>query len=411
MEQRDVEKIAAWVAAKGLEGETEIALLHGFCEKCRETGLAIGRAIVIIDTLHPIYEGRGFRWREDDAEEDPLLEFKRNSDDTLSASWTNSPFHHLLQKGGGELRCRLHAGETGGFEAVEEIRAEGQTDYYAAVHMFAPDAVLGEMDNLGSRWTTARPGGFSDSEIDALRFLTPLLGLAIKSASLARVPVAVVETYLGRDAGRRVLQGRMSRGVAETVNAVLWFSDMRGYTTLSETIASDQLIPLLNDYAEAVISSVHGAGGDVLKLMGDGTLAIFTDSDPSAACLAAMQAEADLGLRLGDLNLRRAAAGEPVSTIYLGLHIGDVFYGNIGSPDRLDFTVVGQAVNEVSRIASMCRSADRNVLFSTAFREALPNDERGKLVCVGRYALRGVGRAQELFTLDPELVAGRRDAG
>ena len=171
----------------------------------------------------------------------------------------------------------------------------------------------------------------------------------------------------------------MSRGIAETLNAVLWFSDMRGYTTLSETISSDQLIPLLNDYAEAVISAVHGAGGDVLKLMGDGTLAIFTDSDPANACVAAMRAEADLRLRLAELNRRRASAGEPVSTIYLGLHVGDVFYGNIGSPERLDFTVVGQAVNEASRIASMCRSVDRHVLFSPTFFTALPEEREARV--------------------------------
>jgi adenylate cyclase len=404
MDKRDVDAIAAWLSEKGLEGEGEIALLHGFCERCQAAGLAIGRAIVIIDTLHPIYEGRGFRWREDDSDEQPLLEFTRDIGGSTEG-WQSSPFYHLIQKGGGELRCRLHAGETAGFSAIEELGAEGQTDYFASVYLFAPDAILGEMDNLASRWTTAQPGGFSDDEVAALRYLTPLLGLAIKSASLARVPAAVVETYLGRDAGRRVLAGRMSRGIAETLHAVLWFSDMRGYTTLSETIASDQLIPLLNDYAEAVITAVHGAGGDVLKLMGDGTLAIFTDADPAKACVAAMRAEADLRLRLAALNQRRSDAGQPVSTIYLGLHVGDVFYGNIGSPDRLDFTVVGQAVNEASRIASMCRSVDRHVLFSPSFYELLPAEEQAKLVSVGRFALRGVGRAQELFTLDPELVA------
>lgn len=407
MNRQDIDRIATWLTSKGLEGETELALLHGFCEQCQLAGMALGRAIVIIDTLHPIYEGRGFRWREDDSDEDALLEFKRDDSGASTDSWQSSPFYHLIQKGGGELRCKLHAGETAGFGSIEELAADGQTDYYATVHVFAPDAILGEMDNLAGRWTTAKPGGFSDDEIAALRFLTPILGLAIKSASLARVPVAVVDAYLGRDAGRRVLAGRMSRGIAETLHAVLWFSDMRGYTTLSETIASDQLIPLLNDYAEAVISAVHGAGGDVLKLMGDGTLAIFADADPARACVAAMRAEADLRSRLADLNQRRAAEDQPVSTIYLGLHVGDVFYGNIGSPDRLDFTVVGQAVNETSRIASMCRSVDRHVLFSPAFHDLLPDEERAKLVSVGRYALRGVGRAQELFTLDPELVAGR----
>ncbi len=185
---------------------------------------------------------------------------------------------------------------------------------------------------------------------------------------------------------------------------MIWFSDMQGYTALSERIESDQIIPLLDDYAEVAIMAIHGAGGDVLKLMADGVLAIFTADDPAEACVAALRAEADMRLKLAAVNERRSAAGQPVSSIYLGLHIGDVFYGNIGSKDRLDFTVVGQAVNEASRIASMCRSADRDVLFSSAFRAALPEADRSNLVSVGRYALRGVSRAQELFTLDPEIA-------
>ena len=255
-----------------------------------------------------------------------------------------------------------------------------------------------------SRWTTTRPEGFSDADIAALRRLVPVLGLAIKSTSLARVAQTLAEAYLGRDPGRRVIDGKVSRGSAERINAVVWFSDMQGYTKLSETIDSDQLIPLLNDYAEIVITSVHSAGGDVLKLMADGVLAIFTADDPAEACMAALRAEAGMRLKLAKVNERRSAAGQPVSTIYLGLNIGDVFYGNVGSKERLDFTVVGQAVNEASRIASMCRSADRDVLFSSAFRESLPEADRPRLVSVGRYALRGVGRAQELFTLDPEAV-------
>jgi adenylate cyclase len=147
---------------------------------------------------------------------------------------------------------------------------------------------------------------------------------------------------------------------------------------------------------------VHAAGGDVLKLMADGVLAIFTADDPADACTAALKAEALMRNKHAGLNERRAAAGRVVSSIYLGLHIGDVFYGNIGSKERLDFTVVGQAVNEASRIASMCRSVDRDVLFSSDFRASLPEAKQRRLVSVGRYALRGVSRAQELFTLDPE---------
>ena len=142
----------------------------------------------------------------------------------------------------------------------------------------------------------------------------------------------------------------------------------------------------------------------MLKLIGDGTLAIFRAEDPARASAKALRAEADMRERVQALNERRRAEERAITSVYLGLHIGEVFYGNVGSIDRLDFTVVGPAVNETSRIASMCRSVDRPVLVSTAFAEALPAADRARLVSVGRFALRGVGRAQELFTLDPEAL-------
>ena len=207
-----------------------------------------------------------------------------------------------------------------------------------------------------------------------------------------------------------MLKGRISRGVAERIHAVLWYSDLRGYTTITDTAPPGEIIPLLNDYADAVISAIQETGGEVLKLIGDGVLAIFRAEDPAQACRRALQAEAGLRQRQQALNARRTADGRPVTSVYLGLHIGDVFYGNIGSVDRLDFTVVGPAVNETSRIAAMCRSVDRSVVLSSEFVTATPEPERATLVSVGRYALRGVGRAQELFTIDPAVVAGRASA-
>jgi adenylate cyclase len=404
MNEADIASIADWIVHRGLAGDDEIALLHGFCDRCVAAGLGIARGTAIIDTLHPVYEGRVFFWRGDKPLETAMSQYEPTTGGQETASWLSSPFYHLLQTGEGEMRRRLHLGETAVFPVLEELRQEGQTDWLALVQHFDKEAAIGEMDCFMSRWTTTREGGFSDAEVAALRRLVPVLGLAIKSVSLARVAQSLVEAYLGRDAGRRVLKGLVTRGAAERINAVIWFSDMRGYTKLSETIDSDQLLPFLNDYAEIVITSVHAAGGDVLKLMADGVLAIFTAEDPAEACAAALRAEADMRSRHAELNVRRVAAAQPVSSVYLGLHIGDVFYGNIGSKDRLDFTVVGQAVNEASRIASMCRSADRDVLFSSDFRNTLPPAQQGRLVSVGRYALRGVGRARELFTLDPEGV-------
>jgi adenylate cyclase len=199
-----------------------------------------------------------------------------------------------------------------------------------------------------------------------------------------------------------VHSGRSRRGVADRIPAVLWFSDLRGYTTISDTSPASEVIPLLNDYAEVAISAIYEAGGDVLKLMGDGILAIFrVDGDPADACSRALAAAATVQRGVVALNDQRGAVGMPTTQIYLGLHVGEVFYGNIGSVERLDFTVVGPAVNEVSRIASMCRSAERTVLVSTAFAAA-SGKARDRLVSVGRYALRGVRRPQELFTLEPE---------
>jgi adenylate cyclase len=260
--------------------------------------------------------------------------------------------------------------------------------------------VIGEMDCVCSSWSTDAPAGFADGQVEALTRLVPTLALAVKCASLARIAGTLVETYLGRDAGRRVLSGRIARGVADRIGAVLWFSDLRGFTRITDTAPPEQVIPLLNDYAEAIVSAVHDAGGDVLKLIGDGTLAIFRADDPARACRSALEAEALMRQRIEALNGRRTAAGLPVTQPYLGLHMGEVFYGNVGSRDRLDFTVAGPAVNEAARIAAMCRSAERDVLLSSAFVAAVCDEERAQLVSVGRYALRGVTQAQELFTLD-----------
>jgi adenylate cyclase len=211
----------------------------------------------------------------------------------------------------------------------------------------------------------------------------------------------LIETYLGRDAGRRVLSGRIMRGVADRIDAVIWFSDLRGFTRITDS-APEQVIPLLNAYADVIVSAIHAQGGDVLKLIGDGTLAIFTAADRPHACAAALASATAARGQVAALNAKRARDGLPVTDMYLGLHVGEVFYGNVGSTERLDFTVVGPAVNETSRIAAMCRSVEQPVLVSKAFANV--DGMRGRLVSVGRYALRGVAQPQELFTLDSTQV-------
>ncbi|WP_295138551.1 adenylate/guanylate cyclase domain-containing protein [uncultured Reyranella sp.] len=401
----DTDILLDWLLRRGLDGLDEGELLREFCEKCREAGLMVSRALSFIDTLHPVHEGRIYRWRDDSVEEEAATDYARTDQGGPAAeSWQRSPFFHLLETGGEELRRRVGFGEEPDFPVIQEMKDAGHTDYIVFIHRFAGNTKIGDMDGVYSAWSTRHSGGFSDANIAALRRLVPALALAIKSAALARIADTLVQVYLGRDAGRRVLEGSIQRGVADRVEAALWFSDLRSYTAITDTAKPSEIIPLLNDYAEAVITSIHEAGGDVLKLIGDGTLAVFRADSPAEACVCALRAEENLRVRMKELNDRRQAEEHPITNVYIGLHIGEVFYGNIGSLDRLDFTVVGPAVNETSRIASMCRSVDRPLLVSSTFAETLPAEERARLVSVGRFALRGVGRAQDLFTIDPGLL-------
>src|SRR5215204_1948814 len=390
--------LASWITEAGLAGESETGLLDGFCRRAANAGLPLARALVLTDTLHPVHEGRAIRWRGGETE---LIEYGPTNEGEAAETWRRGVFFHLLETGGSLFRVRFHAGETTDFPTIVRMRDEGMSDVVAMITRFAGAGTIGEMDCVYSYWATDRPRGFDDHQIAALTRLMPQLALAIKCVSLARIAGTLVETYLGRDAGRRVLGGLIRRGVAERISAVLWYSDLRDFTRITDRAAPEQIIPLLNDYAEAVISAIYENGGDVLKLIGDGTLAIFTAAAPEDACRSAIAAQTAVQDGVAALNLRRDGDNLPTTGVYLGLHIGEVFFGNIGSRERLDFTVVGPAVNEVARIAAMCRSADRSVLLSQAFADAMARLERGRLVSVGRYALRGLERPQELFTLDP----------
>ena len=405
MDEAAFNALGAWVTEAGLIGRNESDLVAGFCRRVADAGVPLARALVILDTLHPIYEGRAFRWRADLPETAEAVDYGRTNEGEAAENWRRSAFSYLLQSGDRILRRRLVAGEPADFLNVEQARDEGMTDYFALIHRFAAEGVIGEMDCVYSSWATDAPNGFGEGEVAALRRLAPYLNLAIKSAALARMAGTIAATYLGRDAGQRVMSGRIVRGVAERISAVLWSSDLHGYTHISDNSPPEQIIPLLNDYAEIVISAVHGHGGDVLKLIGDGTLAIFTAENRQEACAAALAAAAQMRRDAAELNGHRAEAGLPTTSVYLALHAGEVFYGNIGSKDRLDFTVIGPAVNEVSRILAMSRSVEQDLLLSESFAEALGPDMRGRLVSVGRYALRGVGRPQELFISEPDVSA------
>jgi len=396
-------RLMNWLVNQGLTGLPENDLIRGFCERCREAGLTLSRSLVFIDTLHPIFEGRGFRWNDTETDESDTFEYGSTSAGDAAQNWRRTTFYHMLEHGHEELQINLAEAATLGFSMIPELAEKGHRHFVAFVHRFGEAGSIGQMDCVYSYWLTRRTGGFTGQELSALRDLVPLLGLAIKSGAQVDIARTLGRVYLGRDASEQVLRGRISRGVTERINSVLWFSDLRGSTTISETITPDDIIPFLNDYAQAAIDAIHEAGGEVLKLIGDGVLAMFTNEDLAVARRIALRAEHGFRKSLDLLNVRRAEDSRPTTSAYVGLHVGEVFYGNIGSEDRLDFTVVGPAVNEASRIVSMCRSVDRELLTSSAFRNGLDAAGQGYFVSTGRYALRGIGRAQDLFTLDPEV--------
>jgi adenylate cyclase len=399
MQEQDILALNAWLADAGLRGESEETLIRGFGERFVASGAPLAAGRVLVDTLHPLYEGRAFSWLRG-LSEIAVNEYGDTSDGEALERWRRTPFYELETTGGSHLVIKLDDAAIANFSFFTELRNAGGLHVLLLVDRFGEQGGIGPADCLYSAWATESEGGFGAADIEALLRLSPVLALALKTASLGRIAHTLVETYLGRDAGARVLSGRIARGVAEQIKTVLWFSDLRDYTRISDTSAPELLIPMLNDYADVIVSAIHWHGGDVLKLIGDGVLAIFPAADRQAACLAAITAAGKARAKVAKLNEKRTAAGLPATTFYLGLHIGRVFYGNIGSRERLDFTVIGPAVNEVSRIASMCRSVDQALLMSSAFFDGLRH-RRQDFLSVGRYALRGVSAPQELFTVDP----------
>jgi adenylate cyclase len=404
-------QIINWLAGEGLTGLAENDLVRGFCERCRSGGIELSRGLVAIDTLDPVFEGRAFRWTDTETNENDTFEYLSSDEGEASDSWRRSVFYHMLENDKPELHLDLSEPSSYNFSRMEENATRGHRHLMGFVHRFGETGSIGQMDCVYSYWTTRHPDGFGEYSASALRDLVPVLALALKAATVARIARTVGRVYLGRDAAEQVMGGRISRGVSEWINAVLWFSDLRGSTAISEAIDPGEIIPFLNDYAEASIHAIHDAGGDVLKLIGDGVLAVFTGDDMVVARRAALQAEHQFRKNMRAINAKRSAANQLITSAYVGLHVGEVFYGNIGSEDRLDFTVVGPAVNEVSRIASMCNSVEREFLASSAFLAGLDAPGRKYFVSTGRFALRGIGKSQDLYTLDPDIRSDDGMAG
>lgn len=395
-----------WLVGLGLSCADETTLLSRYCERLVGASIPILRVSTGSAALDPTLEASGVSWSRSGGTEHE--DFTHEESEAQTDMWLGSPFYQLLEKESAELRRRVgHDYREGEFQLIDRlVRQHGMSDYIAIRVDYGPGTTLGVIPGLAISYQTDCVGGFDDAELDLLRRLTRVFALAFKSIRSVRTGRTLLKTYLGDDPARRVLEGAVIRGRAEPVEAVLWYSDLQGFTRIVDTAPADQILAFLNEYAESLVGTIRAQGGEVLKFVGDGMLAMFPLSEDRACAKALDAVVASLG-QVDGINERRRAAALPWTDIHIALHVGEVLYGNIGSSDRLDFTVIGPAVNEVTRIEAMCRSLDQRLLTSSVFaRSAEP--VRGKLVSVGRYALRGVSRPEELFTVDqgaPEKTA------
>ena len=395
------EDIVAWTVRVGLDEVDQAELMAGYCERLFEAGVPIWRASIGANTLHPLIVAQGHRWLPGEGVREEF--FPRASTPEGEAQWLRSPWRWMIEGGEQQMRRRLAVGEgTNEFPLLADLAAQGATDYWTRIIPFGDRGGTPEGRGLATSWTTRDPAGFAEADLALIDATLPAFGLAFKANMAVDTARTLVTTYLGHNAAARILRGEIDRGQAKTVHKVLWFSDLTGFTKIADTLPREQLLDLLNAYADCLVGVVHDHGGEVMKFMGDGILAAF-DGAQGDACGRALDAAEAATATMARLNRERSTAGLPVTRFTLALHEGEVLYGNVGSRDRLDFTVIGPAVNEVSRIQAMSRSLDQPILVSATFAAAC-GDQRARLVSVGRYALRGVGRPQELFTLDLATV-------
>jgi adenylate cyclase len=400
---RRIIEMHVWAVREGLHGTTAYDLFDGFCQRLVIDGVPLWRAYAAMETLHPQWSGYGYTWRRDLNAIQP--EHFSHGDDN-AAQWRSSPFHHLIQRAqGGEpnpsIRRRLETGpEQRDFPVLDEFFAAGATDYFSQLFSFGEHGDRSHGSGTVYSFATDRRGGFSDDDTTLLQATLPALSLAMKAHAGHVIASGLLQAYLGEDAGRRVHAGAIERGSVESLNAVLWYADIRGFTATADTSPGLVVIDLLDDVFETLTASLRPRGGQVLKFLGDGMLATFSFEAGNRAetCRRALDAAVEAMQALDERNAARAAAGAPGAVVDLALHVGEVLYGNVGATDRLDFTVIGPAVNEVARIEALCQPLDRKVLVSAEFAAA-SEDGGSRLEPLGRHSLRGIREAREIFAV------------
>lgn len=359
-------------------------VLSELCERLLACGLPLHRVAVFVPTLHPDVMGQRFLWRPGEEVVISEAPYAMLETDTYARSPVRTVFAT-----GQPIRLRIERPDCPQhYGIVEELRAEGVSDYLIQPLPF----ITGQVRAVS--WTTTRPGGFDDADLAALDAVSRPLARLVEIHALRRTATNLLDTYVGRHAGERILRGRIRRGDIERIDAVVMLTDLRDFTTMSERLPGDQVIGLLNSYFDCVVPPIEAHGAEVLKFIGDGLLAIFTVADDvGAACREALAVSEEVRAAIAAANAERERAGEPVLRHSMALHVGSVLYGNIGSAKRLDFTAIGPAVNLTARLESLARDLGRDLLVSATFASHSP----APLVSLGTFDLRGIAAPQEVF--------------
>jgi adenylate cyclase len=394
--------IAEWVLSEGRNLADAKLFFDGLNGAFRRAGIPVDRALFSLLVIHPQAAATGFEWRADH----PTIEIMRQRSITTSEAYLRSPIKRIHD--GVDL---LHAPLSGPrasreFPFFDELRAEGFTDYAA----FAIPFGNGQRNAL--TLTTRRPRGFTKTQIEIVQRVLPLVAMVFEIHWGRRIAEAVLDTYVGRLASGRILAGSISRGQGERIDAVIWFADLRGFTALSDLRPTGDVIAALNQFFDALAGAIESHGGQILKFMGDGLLAIFPVEDVAFrhyACRQALDAAIDAHDAVAKINVDRAAANAPILRFNVALHVGIVVYGNIGSASRLDFTCIGPAVNLTVRIEGIAAKLGVPVVMSAAFGNVV-RESRATVVSLGKHSVKGLMAPPEVFTLAelapaPALVA------
>ncbi|WP_165937960.1 adenylate/guanylate cyclase domain-containing protein [Methylobacterium segetis] len=383
-----------WILRHALAQDDLGGLLTGICERLTARGIPVWRASLDLPTIDPHFRALTHKWWRDQ----PVTVGTFLHGPEQERDFQRSVIHHLLSRDLTLSRWRLEAGEgVADFALLATLRETGGTDYVMRLVTFGDGGSV--VRGFAFSFATDRPGGFTQVEIDVVSGLIPALGLAAYRSSAARTAASALSVYLGPTAARRVLAGEIRRGEGERISATILFADLKGFTDLTERADALQVVAWLDEHFEAIGDAVTDQGGEILKFLGDGMLAVFpvaeVECSPCPNCEAALRAAEAAVAANEALNARRRQRAEPALAVDVALHFGEVVYGNVGASRRLDFTVIGRAVNETCRMEALCDRLGRSILLS----EEVARRCARETVRLGTFGLRGVRGERTLFGL------------